>query len=685
MQGNRNTKYFPLEGGLNETTPPLSMNGGELYGVSNYEPGADGGYSRIEGYERLDGQHSPSEADYWLVNFDAGTTAIVEGNEITNAAGATTSASKVGEVLADAVVESGSWATNDAAGYFYITRVSNRVDPTFTDNDTLYVSAASVATVVGIATPNGAATDADDSLYRQTAIEVLRARILAVPGSGKVRGTWMFNGIKYAFRDNAGGTACIMYQSTASGWSAADLGATMALSGVTGTFQKGEEITGGTSGATADVVDIVGTTLYITNVTGTFGTETVTGGTSGATATAGTVTTTTLLPGGRYELINKNFYGATNLRGMYGVDGVNPGFMLTTYGFRQIPTGMAIDAPIHVTEHKKHLFFMFPGGSVQHSTPGEPGDAWTPVLGAGEIATGDEGTGFVTLPGDTLGIFNRNSLYILYGTSAANWNLIQHSDKSGGIEWTIQRIGWPIFFDDRGLMDFRAVQDFGDFDNSSFSQKIRKTLEINKNKTLSSIGVRSKNQYRLFFTDNTFVICSFDDKKLSGFTTCEYPVTVECAASVEDTDGNEVLLFGSDNGYVYQMDKGTSFDGAAVDAFIRLAFNFINKAELNKKFFKAVFEVQAQTALQIQFTPDFDYGENEDSTQDLSVAAAGGVWDVSNWDEFVWGDKLISNPVAYIDGTGQNIGIIIYTSHTYENPHTLNSVIIHYSNKGWKR
>ena len=65
----RSIKHFPLEGGLNEVTPPLSLKGGELYGVSNYEPGDKGGYRRIDGYERLDGQNSPSEASYWILNF----------------------------------------------------------------------------------------------------------------------------------------------------------------------------------------------------------------------------------------------------------------------------------------------------------------------------------------------------------------------------------------------------------------------------------------------------------------------------------------------------------------------------------------------------------------------------------------------------------------------------------------
>lgn len=60
------------------------------------------------------------------------------------------------------------------------------------------------------------------------------------------------------------------------------------VSSVTGTFEAGETITGGTSGSTATVYQVEASYLLVTGASGDFtDTETVTGGTSGATATAG--------------------------------------------------------------------------------------------------------------------------------------------------------------------------------------------------------------------------------------------------------------------------------------------------------------------------------------------------------------------------------------------------------------
>jgi hypothetical protein len=41
-----------------------------------------------------------------------------------------------------------------------------------------------------------------------------------VSGSGGILGVWEFNGVLYAFRNNAAGTACIMHKATSSGWTA---------------------------------------------------------------------------------------------------------------------------------------------------------------------------------------------------------------------------------------------------------------------------------------------------------------------------------------------------------------------------------------------------------------------------------------------------------------------------------
>lgn len=103
------------------------------------------------------------------------------------------------------------------------------------------------------------------------------------------------------------------------------------FTGVTGTFQVGDVITGGTSGATGYIQSTNGTTYaYITNITGEFVSgETVTASVSGATATttpyynSGASRTTAFYPGGTVEHVGNGYYISDNsiIQGMGITDG----------------------------------------------------------------------------------------------------------------------------------------------------------------------------------------------------------------------------------------------------------------------------------------------------------------------------------------------------------------------------
>lgn len=112
------TKYFPFGGGLNLETPALSLKPGELIGCQNYECDIEGGYRRIDGYERFSSYPLASDSTYYTVDFDSGEHEPVIGERLT---GGTSLA--IGIIVA-IVVESGDWSTSDAAGYFALYVVS---------------------------------------------------------------------------------------------------------------------------------------------------------------------------------------------------------------------------------------------------------------------------------------------------------------------------------------------------------------------------------------------------------------------------------------------------------------------------------------------------------------------------------------------------------------------------------
>jgi hypothetical protein len=76
--------YYPLEGGLDVVTPVQSMNPGRVIALSNFEPHFNGGYRRIDGFERFDGQPKPSEQTF--IGFEVSASEdIVLGSTVTGA------------------------------------------------------------------------------------------------------------------------------------------------------------------------------------------------------------------------------------------------------------------------------------------------------------------------------------------------------------------------------------------------------------------------------------------------------------------------------------------------------------------------------------------------------------------------------------------------------------------------
>lgn len=686
------TQYYPLGGGLDLITPAIATPAGRLIAAENYESHPRG-YARIEGFERFDGRPKPSEASYWVLNFDAGSAAISEGDTVT---GATSGAT--GVALTDPVVESGSYGGGDAAGFLVLTNVVGD----FEDDENLQVGGVTKCVANGEATENGADNDTDDETWLRDAIEKARSAIGQVPGSGRIRGVWVYNGDVYAFRDNAGGTAGVMHKATTSGWQVVDLGRTISFtSGGTYEIAEGDTITGATSGATATVERVIKTSgtwaggdaagrLILSGQTGTFQSENLNVGANLNVATiAGNSTAITLPAGGRYEFVNHNFYGASNLRRMYGCNGVGPAFEWDGSVFVPIHTGMKTDTPHHIAVHKNHLFLSFPGGSVQHSAIGDP-YLWSVVLGASEIAIGEDITGFTVDIAGVLIIWGRNKVCVLYGDDSDNWELKTLTDEAGAVEWTAQRVGNPIYLDDRGLRNLTTTQAFGDFRMGTISQLIDPLFASKRQhgiKPIASLRVRTKDMYRLFWDDGTG-ISVYLGRKQPEIIPFNLGKVVYCCCSSEDNEGDEVLFFGSDDGYVYQLDKGTSFDGHAVVAYCRFPFNHVGSPTQKKRWHKVTLEIDAEPSVQLGVIAEFSYGDpNQPPSveQSFDVRGGGGFWNAANWDQFHWSSPVEGLAECHIDGLGRNISITVVSEAIYEEPHIIHGMTLHFTYRGLAR
>ena len=564
-----------------------------------------------------------------------------------------------------------------------------------------------IATAVadGVQSTNSAASDDDHETYIRAAREARRAVIAAMPGSGDARGVWFYQGVVYGVRDNAGGTAGVMYKSSSAGLVEVDLGNQVDFdTGAVASFVEGETITFSPSGATAVVVALGITSgafggsdeagqVYLKTVTGTItAADTMAGGTSSATANCNSVlTAVTLPPAGKYEFRNYNFGGMIDTFYMWGVNGVGRGFRYdgTDFAFVHV-TGLtdAQDKPQHLHPHLKQLFYSM-NEQVQHSAPGLP-MIWDAIVGASGLATGDIVTGMEDQPGGVLAILNRNRTYILYGKTVLDWDLKNFSLERGAIEWTIQDMGYSVYYDDRGLASLRQTDEFGDFKQSSISETIDPLIQAQKSLVVDSVRVKSKSQYRVYFSDKTGIVARFARPNHPEYMPFALDHEVTCICAEEDTDGIERIFFGSTDGFIYEADSGESFDGELLEHYIRLAFCHCKTSRQKKRFHKATIQLDApDLPASLKYTAEFSYGSTEvpaGSTVSPEIdRTGGGFWSEVNWGDFVWGAQIIGEAIAYIDGEGINISLQIRGTSNYERAHTLQSIVYNYSPRGLRR
>lgn len=660
-----------LTGGMDQITPTLNLKAGALRDGLNFEVSTSGGYSRIAGYERYDGRTAPSSASYSIMMV-TGSTIPAIGSTITGASSGATA------ILID-----------QTTSYFVVTRNTG----SFTIGETLNVG----ATPVGVYASSGSISDAyTDAVYTSKAADSYRSLIGKPTGSGPIRGAFVLNDTVYCFRDNAGATGCNLWKATTGGWTQVNYkyqvsftvgnvatpadGATLTQGGVTATVRRVCTQSGAWTGTAAGIFVIEAPSG------GNFaaGAATLTGG---ATVTlSGAQTAITVSPGGKYQCELGNFTGNAGTQRIYGCDGVNKGFEFDGTTYVPITTGTTPDKPKFLLIHKNHLVWAI-GSSLITSGIGTP-FTYTALSGAAEIAVGEDITGILPQPGAqgtaAMAVYTNDNTFILYGTSASDWNLTSYNTGTGCIPYTTQNMNQSFVLDSRGVMNLATSLNYGNFEQATLTANIRPFINDKRNLTTCSVLNREKSQYRLYFSDGTGLYATIVNGKYMGSVPVQYASGVYMYNAWESTltSGEEIVLGCGSDGYLYRLDKGTSFDGSSINYWLMLPFNPTRSPRMLKRYRRASIECYGTNYITLQFGYNLGYarseyatGANANYTNDFTPPR----WDSFTWDSFYWDGQSIAPVDVDMAGTAENVQIAISGSNNYTASFTLNSIILHYS------
>lgn len=692
-------------GGLDLLSPNLTLQAGACRDMQNFEVSQNGGYGRIGGYERYSGMPAPSAATFVIVQVATFVTVPSVGAVIVQA-----STGAMGTVA----------LVNNVTGlcYMVVTKTTGSFDTSGTITSTNYEYSVTEAggplvvtsaespwafplagAVVGTAIPTTLQLSALlNAQYQAAAAEIYRAEIEAVPGSGPLLAVFhmIFANVDnvYAFRANVNGDGVGIYKSSTSGWVNIPLQSTVAFTAGGGAQpQVGDTLFQGPASATIMAVMITGGTITGNTAVGTLAVSTPNLGFSAGAATTSSGMTLTLSgaqqpiviePGGTYEWAKYNFGGQLATRAIWGCDGVNRAFMFDGVTYAPIDSGL--DRPAHIAAHKGHLFLAQDSSTI-YSADGEP-FRYSAVDNAGEVGTGDTVTAMLTLPGNestaALGIWMRSTTGVLYGTGATTFNFVVFQAGTGANERSVQNLYDTIAFPDLGIVSLAATLNYGNFASNTLTKNIQPFINQQRTKISASTVNRTKGQYRVFFEDGYALYLTFANQTYLGAAPMLFPNPV--ATIDEDTTviGEEVTYFGAsdDLGYVYQLDKGPSFDGGILYAYFVGAWDYIKTPRFLKQYRCASIEMQGSAYAAIAF--NYGLGDNstligQPSAVSYTSSFSPALWDAAFWDNFFWDGQTVAPTYADMTGTAQDVQPTITSTTNYIQPFIVSSIIYQYS------
>ena len=169
----------------------------------------------------------------------------------------------------------------------------------------------------------------------------------------------------------------------------------------------------------------------------------------------------------------------------------------------------------------------------------------------------------------------------------------------------------------------------------------------------------------------------------------QYVGVINSVCSVEDDDGRERVFFcmeGAD--YVYEMDRGKSFDGYRVAAYLRLAFNDLGTPWQIKRFKKALLEVDSVFRANFSITADFDDGKiiGKRDVRTHEVIGPSSFWDEAEWGNFYWDTNPKRTAGQRIPGRGRNLSLTMFSvTDSIDEPHLFSGVTVLYTERKLKR
>ena len=656
------TFRIEFKGGLVTNLSPLqqAINApGSARILRNYEPSIDGGYKRIQGYEKFD---SAIIAPYGnpVVNgaSQSGTSLSLRAIHTTPAVGDT--------LTIDGV--SGTYTV--ASGGVSYTAARDEVTLTLTSSLNSSPANGAVVTFATVTTANYAN---GMTYFNDKAVVAMNADIVETAGSGYTK----INKPNYGtpLIDGGSQTGTTLVADAFDTFPQA--GDVFTIAGIDKVYRVETTVSSYSDSASKEVNITIHPALASSpsdNAAITF----VSSDREGAVNT-------------RFDIID-----FTGTKTLVIVDGANAPALYngTTFTVLDSAPSDVIGATV-VATHKNHIFYakgrVLSFGSPLTTTDFQSGN------GAGSIGL-DNSIVAIKSFRDQLIVFTDSSIFRLNGDALATFNL-QPITRDIGCTQTdsVQEIGGDVvFMAPDGLRLLSATERIGDFGLAPITKKIQGTFNdfVKLHTDFFSLVIRNKSQYRLFGWNNNFTrpnaqgilftqFASPGEASVIDFAETRGIQVTACASVYSGT--TEFVIFSGKEGFLHRMENDTSsFDGNNIATTFATPFYPINDPRIRKTIYKAQFYLDPEGRVNFDLNLKFDFDESgavvmpavtftnatSNSSQFYGIAAYGTA---------TYGAKLQKVFSAQTTGSGKTISAQFEADNNTDVPYALDALTLEYA------
>ena len=335
-------------------------------------------------------------------------------------------------------------------------------------------------------------------------------------------------------------------------------------------------------------------------------------------------------------------------------------------------SGTAPTATESIFAFRNHMFFAKSSSEeLVFSAPFAEND-FTPANGAGSVRVNDKIIGLMVFR-ERLFIFCKDSIYALSGNSVADFVVEPVTRDIGCLDkFSIQEIGGDlIYLAPDGLRTIAGTERIDDVELGTVSKVIQERIDEIGFDNITSVVVREKSQYRLFYPITAGTekyqqgILGTIKEGSQGQVGFQWADIVGIKPSSTDSEyivQIEVVVHGAYDGFIYQQENGNTFAGTNMEALYRSADLIMGDAGIRKSMQRIITNYRSEGSVDARLLLRYDYDSSDTPQPDAYTFSEGAATAMYGLGKSTYGTAVYGeggNPLTRqsVEGSGFAIAV----------------------------